>query len=322
MDKALKVLIVLLLLLSVGALMLEIRLFGQREELKGRNILLTRNTIQLADTIEVPPGTNSDLVTRDLPRIKLTDEQLKPFYQVDTMGKPVKDPASGKKLFTGPGTLDSVLVDLTGKAVLQLNRLNDTRVNLEQTRTDLSQTKDTLKTTEDNLLAARKDIKEKTETIATQKADIEQKTENIAKLTEDKTALETKVEEQTTEISKLGDKLSDRESQLEATKRYVEKLQKDLARALRGTSESETNDLPPGLYGQVLVVNSNWNFVVLDLLPDSALTPMTDLTIQRDSVLVGKLRISEVIRERNFAIGEVLADWQQTPIAKGDYVFR
>jgi hypothetical protein len=319
MDKALRILIILLLVLSIGALVLEILVFGQREELKGRNLVLARGVKSLAEYIEVPPATNADLVARADARVKLTDDELKRFFKLDAAGKPEKD-AAGKKITSGAGTLDGTLVDLVGKASLQVNRLNDTRTGLEQTRTELGQTKDTLRETENNLTAAKQDIKEKAETIATQKTDIEQKTEKIGGLTADKEKLESKVETQGSEITKLTDKLNDTENNLQQTKKFVERLQRDLVLA-KGATEGGTNVVPSGLHGQILTVNTNWNFVVIDILPDSELMPMIDLNIQRDSKLIGKVRISEVVRERSLAVGEVLEDWQQMPVAKGDYVF-
>jgi hypothetical protein len=319
MDKALRALIILLLILSIGALVLEFTVFSQREELKGRNQLLVNDVVKLAKTIEVmPQGTNVDLATRDLPTLQLAADNLKQFYQVGPNGQPVKD-AAGKKMMTGPGTIDAVLNDLIAKAGQQHDRLNDTRGGLEQTRTELASTKDTLKQTEDNLVAAKKDIKEKGDTIATQKTDIEQKAESITKLTGEKETLTAKGEQQTAEIAKLTDKLSDRETQLEATTKFVEKLQKQITYLMQG--EGSTNALPPGLQGQILAVNSQWNFVVIDVLPDTGLMPSTDLMIQRDSKLIGKVRITQVFRDRNFAVGEVLSDWKQAPVEKGDYVF-
>jgi hypothetical protein len=119
-------------------------------------------------------------------------------------------------------------------------------------------------------------------------------------------------------LSKLTDKLSDRESQLEATKRYAEKLERELAvRQVGGV----TNAPPPGLQGQIVFVNTNWNFVVVDVLPEGRLYSLTDLTIQRKDKLVGKVRVSEVISDRNFAVAEILPDWAQSAPQKGDYVF-
>lgn len=317
MDKVLKVLVVLVLILSAVALTFEIKLFTQREELKGRNQLLARYTTQIAKTVEVPRETDTDLATRDLPRMQVSEEQLKAFYQRDATGKIVKD-AAGKKVTTGPNTADAVLKDVATRAELQYSRLNDTRTSLEQTRTTLGETSNTLVKTEGELAQTKDTLKTTENNLAAAKQDIEQKKASIEDLTTKKEACEAKSEKQVAEIGKLTDKLSDRETQLEATKRYVEKLQRELAGCQSG---GDTNTPPPGIRGQIVVVNTNWNFVVMDVIPDTKVVPLTDLTVQRNDKLVGKVRVSAVIADRNLAVGEILGDWRQLDPANGDIVF-
>lgn len=317
MDKLLKVLVVVVLVLSGVAVAVEVMLFLQREELKGRNIKLMDGTIRIASHIEAPPETAVDLAARDLPRLQLGREEFKNFFQVGADGKVVVE--NGVKKTDGPGTLDAKLKEVAAKAEVQYTRLNDTRLGLEQTRGTLNTTSNTLVSTEKDL-SQTKDTLKKTETdLTASKEDADRKAGQITELTQQKTALESDVEAKKGEIVKLTDKLGDKESQLEATKRFVEKLQKDLASIMHGFTES--NAPPPGLQGQILIVNTNWNFVVMDIMPEGRMIPMTDLTIQRADKLVGKVRISEVMMERRFAFGEILMDWQQVPIAKGDYVF-
>jgi chromosome segregation ATPase len=310
----LRALIVILLVLSVAALVMELKLFGQREELKGRNQKLASGVIRLAETIEAPASTNADLVAKDAPHVKLTDDQLKKYYGVD---------AAGKKTTQGPGTLDDLLTDLAGKASVQFSRLNDTRDALDQNRTKLTQTADTLKQTEETLTSTKKDLKDNQDLVASQKTELEQKKESLAQLQEQKDAADTKVEKQTAEITKLSEKLTDENSKLKATQDYAKKLEKQLAVMRYGGAGNEggSNAPPPGIQGQIVVVDTNWNFVVVDMLPDGHLYPMTDLMVQRDSKLVGKVRVSEVRSEQSLAVGEVLTDWQQLPVAAGDYVF-
>lgn len=69
------------------------------------------------------------------------------------------------------------------------------------------------------------------------------------------------------------------------------------------------------------MVNTNWNFVVMDILPESGMIPMTDLTIQREDKLVGKIRVSEVRRDQRIALGEILPEYQQMAPSRGDNVF-
>ena len=316
MAKLLKVLVVLLLILSAVALVIEIVLIRQREEIKGRNTMLTRGALQVARTLEVIPAeTNLDLVTRDLPRLQLNDEMFKHFYQLGTDGKTIVE--NGKKKTEGPGTLDSVLKEISTRAELQFVRLNDTRSGLESTRATLGVTSNTLVSTVQDLSQTQDKLKETETNLGQAKQDITQKAEQITDLTQKTEALTADVERKKEEVAKLGDKLSDTEAKIEATKRYIEKLQKDLESCLRGPAEGQI----PGLQGQVVVVNTNWNFVVIDVLPEAKLVPMTELRVQREDKLVGKVRVSEVLRDRHFAFGEILPDWQQLPIAKGDNVF-
>jgi hypothetical protein len=316
MAKLLKVLVVLLLILSAVALTVEIILVRQREELKGRNLMLTRGAIQVAKTLEVIPAEPPvDLATRDLPLLQLNEEMFKHFYQIGPDGKVVSE--NGQKKTDGPGTLDALLKDISAKANLQFVRLNDTRSLLASTRVTLNETSNTLVATILDLNQTREKLKQTENSLEAANKDIEQKKEQIADLTQKNEALTADVERKKEEIGKLTDKISDVEAKLVASTRYVQKLEKDLGDCLRGPSEGMT----PGLQGQIIVVNTNWNFVLVDMLPEAHLVPMTDLTVQRGDKLVGKVRVSEVIRDRRFAFGEILPDWQQVPVAAGDYVF-
>jgi hypothetical protein len=236
---------------------------------------------------------------------------FKRFYQVGNDGRVVKE--AGKKKMEGPGTLDATLKDIAAKADIQYLRLNDTRVGLENTRKTLDGTSNTLVTTEKDL-ASTKDTLKKTEG----DLDIAKKTQEIGDLNQKNESLTGEVDKKKEEVAKLTDKLSDTEAKVEATKRYVEKLQRDLEACYHG---NDTNFIAAGLQGKVVLVNTNWNFVIMDLLPDAKLVPLSDLTVNRKDKLVGKIRVSEVLRERSFAFGEILPQWQQMPISKGDYVF-
>ncbi len=316
MAKMLKVLVILLLIVSAAALTIEYMLASKREELKGRNQLLARNAVQVAKTLEViPADTNVDLAVRDLPRLQITEESLKHFYQLGADGKMIKE--GGKKKADGPGTLDAVLKDVAIRADLQLTRLNDTRMGLESTRTTLAETSNTLVTTSQELTKTQDTLKKTEDDLASTKQVVAQKTEQVANLTEKNETLTADVEKKKDVIAKLNDKVSDTEAKIEATKRYIEKLQKDLDGCRAGTGEAQA----PGLQGQVAVVNPQWHFVVIDILPEASPVAFTDLTVQREDKLVGKVRVAEVFRDRRFAVADILSDWEQMPIAKGDYVF-
>lgn len=310
-----RVVTAILFVLGLLALLLGIKLFNQREEIKGRTLLLESGVIKVAESIEKEASTN--LTETGHPTVKIEREQLKRFYLKDEMGAIVKDP-QGKPVIKGSNTLDGILTELAGQSAIQLSRLNDTRGVLKNTEERLDQTNAVLTTTAQNLTVATNTIAERDATIVARDDEIRQKKQNIDDLTEQKSRLEQKNEEQQGQIAKLQDAKQDLESKIEADKRYIEKLTKKITDLERG----ETDEKPAaGLKGRIAVINKEWNFVVIDILPSAKLIANLDLIVQREDKLVGKVHVSEVKQSNHFAIADILPDWQQIPLAVGDYVF-
>jgi uncharacterized coiled-coil protein SlyX len=310
MDKALKILVVLVLILSIAAVVIELRLYGKREELKGRTVKLADYMGKIAATIEVPQ-TNADLAVTGAEHLALNPEIVKKYYAIGDDGKP-------SKVTTGSGTMDAALLDVLIGAGRQFDRLNDTRTGLTETRGTLAQTSNLLVTTE-GILGVTSNSLVKTEgELAAANEDIAKKTQQISDLNTEVETHKADIEKKANEIAKLGEKLSESDSKIEAGKRYITKIERELKTCL---GQNDTNNLPRGVQGQISVVNTNWNFVVMDILPDSGLVPLSDLTVQREDKLVGKIRISEVRREQRIALGEILLEYQQSVPARGDVIF-
>lgn len=310
MDKALKVLVVLVLLLSITAVVIELQLYGKREELKGRTVRLADYVGRIAATIEVPQ-TNADLAVTGADHLKLNPEIVKQYYKIGDDGKP-------SRVTTGEGTMDAALLEVLVGAGRQFDRLNDTRAGLAETRGALAQTSNLLVTTEGVLTVTSNSLVKTEGELAAANEDIAKKTTQIAGLNDEIETHKADIDKKANEIAKLGEKLSESESKIEAGKRYITKIERELKTCL---GQNDTNNLPRGVQGQISVVNTNWNFVVMDILPDSGLVPLSDITVQRADKLVGKVRISEVRREQRIALGEILLDYQQMTPARGDTVF-
>ncbi|MEI6562807.1 MAG: hypothetical protein WCO42_00715 [bacterium] len=312
MDKALKFLVVALFVLSIAAVIFEFQLYGQRETLKGRTNKLSDYVVKIAGTVELPPATITDLaVSENIPRLIVAKEQLKQYFKMGDDGKP-------STVTTGVGTMDDVLNTILNNADRQHVRLNDTRGELTQTRTTLGGTSNLLLKTE-GILGSTSNLLVRTEQeLADARQDIEKKKTEIEGLNGQVEAGKADIEKKAGEIAKLTEKVSDCESKIDAGKRYIEKIQKEL-KVCQG--QFDTNSVVRGLQGQITVVNSNWNFVVIDVLPESSMIPMTDLTVQRGDQLIGKVRISEIRKDQRIAVGEVLPEFQQLMPAKGDNVF-
>lgn len=312
MDKALKALVVTLLLLSVVAVVIEFKIYNQRQELKGRTNKLAEYVVKIAGTVEVPPDTLTDLAASDnIPRLIIKTDDLKQYYKIGEDGKP-------SKVTTGAGTMDEVLNSVFTTADRQHTRLNDTRGELTQTRTTLGATSNLLVGTEGVLTSTSNNLVRSMGELGEAKQEIEKKTTEIEGLNGTIETQKADIEKKAGEVAVLTEKVSACETEIDAGKRYIAKIEKELKLMQGATS---TNSLPAGVQGYIAIMNTNWNFVVIDMTPESNLMPMTDLTIQRDDKLVGKVRVSEVRKEQRVAVAEVLPEFQQMLPGKGDVVF-
>ncbi len=318
MNKLLRGLIVVILILSVGALVLEFMLFAKREEFKGRSLKLADGVVALAPYIETPV-TNADLRVKDSPRLQLQRNQVWNYFLLDSNGKPVKDLTTGGKMTTGPGTIDEQLKKMAALAAQQIDRMNDLRDTLVRKETKLAETEATLDRTTKDLETANADIKQKTDTIAQQTKDIEDKGKEITDLKAKNEEANGKIEIQKGEIGKLTDKVKDKDAEIVSMKDYIVKLEKDRNRG--GSTNAAAINMVPGLQGKIIVVEPKWGFVVLDLPAGSQLCANVMLTVQRKDQLIGKVHVAAVFADRRLAVAEMVEGWEQKPAAAGDLVF-
>jgi len=372
MTKLLKVLVVFLLILSIAALALGVMLFMKRELLKGRTQKLERALTALAATIEAEPATvetppryprkdvsptTSELL--DDPErsafwddyrhaLELTDretmdlqtrqkqQQLMMYYKLapDT-GKPERD-LQGNKLTTGPGTMQELLNDVLGKAEEQLNRLNETRLQLTTVREELVRTVEELNALKQSHRQSLKTIVDLEAEIVRLNNEIASLNQKIAQLEAEKRSLEDQIADQLRQIAQLEEEKLTLEQEVEALREENEKLRQVEAKpgaqptALGAGVISARVD--PGVKGQVAAVEPQWNFVVValsdaflaELLQDpEAGIPQLELTVRRprpDDTFVTKLRLIQVQKAEKLGICDILPDWQQKPVKKGDVV--
>jgi cell shape-determining protein MreC len=76
--------------------------------------------------------------------------------------------------------------------------------------------------------------------------------------------------------------------------------------------------LPPDSKGTVITVDPKWNFVVIDLGSDKGMLEGGVLMVHRNSKLVGKVRIQQVMANRSVA--NLMAGWKLGDIEEGDQV--
>ncbi len=96
----------------------------------------------------------------------------------------------------------------------------------------------------------------------------------------------------------------------------IKKLGVELSR-YTGTSVKVI--LPQNLHGTVTAVDTQFDFVVLDIGENQGVLEYGELLVSRGEKLIGKLRILDV--KQNHSIANILPDWKQgEEIQKGDIV--
>jgi DNA repair exonuclease SbcCD ATPase subunit len=312
MSILMRVIVSILLVLSILALVLGIQIYNQRQEIKGRTQLLENGVIKIAGNLETIVSSN--FTDKNLPTYALKVEDLKHYYKLDSMGKIVCE-IDGTKVAKGSNTLDDILQQTIGFSAIQLSRLNDTRDELKRTQEELAKTQNDLRqmTTERDVATNR--IAELTATLAERDRTIEEQKAKIAELTEEKDRLSQKIDEQTAQIGKLKDEKQDMETKMVADKRHIKELEKKIDEMMH------PENMPKGIQGQVMVINSNYNFVVVDIPPGSRLYKGVELIVQREAIFVGKIRITDVKPDENFAVGDIMTDLLQVPVQVGDFIF-
>ncbi len=309
MGKLLKVLVVFIFLLSIGALVLSIFNFRKREMLIGRAHELEERIIQLARTIEerdpafdgIPdhPDRDIDQVTDRIiepqtsdfwdsyknvlevtgtPTLNLSTErsrlQLRQYYYVDELGKIVPDPLTGAPRRDGPGTMKQLLDQVQERANAQYARLNQTRDELVKVRRELSTT---IRDLNNEKRQRRQNLQRITELEGV-----------IRRLEGDKSDLQRQIAQLEREKRELIDQIADLRRELETAKENFDELERahaDLQERhrqaterggpgtpwdrTRPTTEAERM-LSPGTKGHVVHADPDWAFVIVQLTDAAA----------------------------------------------------
>ncbi len=283
MAKALKAFIVVLLLLSITALVLGIMLFNQREIIKGRTQKLEASVAKVTASLNA----GREPFIKEL-GVKVDEEVLKSY-----------------------DAMDGELLKLAKLADNRYMELDNTYADLKRTADELATTKNELALTKDELARSQEEVKQLTETVARKDAEIATKDGQIAQLEQDKAGLQVQIDDLNNTIVKLEDEKQDINDKVITLQQQIVELE-----ALTG--DSIGRPLPRGLSGKVVLVNKDWNFVVLDLGSDAGLVPNAEMLVHRGDQLIGKVQISGVTRK--LAIADINSEWMESAVKEGDFV--
>lgn len=303
MRKVTGVFVIILFLLSIGALMLGNTLFGKRELLKGRTQTLETAINKIGKVIEaegpvVPEAKPDDfpakdispckdellekpdlsafwgkykaeLETVDLPLINMETNRLSlmNLYRRDPVtGAVMKDPATGYPLKTGDGTMASVLDDLLiKKASEQLDRLNDTRQQLKDLRMELAETIRDVNKLKPELRGKLINIKELNTKIDELKKEITTLTEAAEGLKAEKKQAEDASNQLKADMAKMQESMDEKDTEIKQLKKRIDTMGSD-GGGMSGAAATAVVWKPgPGQKGKVVQINPEWNFVIVEI---------------------------------------------------------
>ena len=244
MAKALKVFVVLLLLLSGGALYLGIELFNQREVMKARTQKGENVLDEIAKNLSVTGFQKSALIVAKA-------EQL-------------------------PG-VDKAQALVKGESKNRWDALKNAEKDYADTLARLDQTNAVL-------TATLQTLAERVEEVAKLKGDIEQLNQKVASLdgqiNELKTAkadLEQQVKDRDDKVAKHEETIKDLKEEVKADEEDIKRLEAEVAGCM-----NPSGDVPyirPGTAGRVVQVNDDWYFVNEALPSLRDVTAMQDIPV-------------------------------------------
>ena len=269
--------------------------------------------------------------------------QSRKLYKLDAEGNKIPDAANpGDFVKKGPGTAQELLDKIVDRAKAQQTTLNNTRAELANVRAKLEKL-----VTDFNKLPPE---------MRQDKITIEEKKKQIEELEAKKAELEDNIGKLKTQIEDLNAEIKSVKEELQAAKDETEKVNEDLAKEKKkvehlqkviqemnnrlqggqGQTSAGTN-VTFGDKGKIVDINTTYMYAVIKFSDDAmkellgpernGVLPQIEMGIRRKGFngpageFVGRVRLRQCVAGENFVIADVLGDWQQAEVQKGDVVF-
>lgn len=207
--------------------------------------------------------------------------------------------------------MDQQLRPLGDAAKAQRQELTQTKSTLGEVETKLQETKESLATT----TTANEELGTKVTQLETQVADTLQQLEQARILLAQRSTSQgtSQVQGTTGEIAALMDEHKRLQRDFDDLMVAYEELE-----AQAGRDPSNPNVIVSDVEGRVLIVNPDWNFVVIDVGFRDDLQDNVVLLVHRDKVPIGKIRTNRV--EKNMSVAEIITRWDDSGVMSGDIV--
>ncbi|MFA7174177.1 MAG: hypothetical protein WC340_12360 [Kiritimatiellia bacterium] len=379
MGKALKILVIIILLLSVISLGFAHLLFKKRELLTRRNQILENTVVNLAKTIEsedatdsTPPSVEKDIATvtdrelvnpekepmlqnypiqleqQNLPTLDLDNTkmrlQLRSYYVIDPVtGKPKIDELDQLPATKGPGSMVEVLEKVFARAKIQQAKLNSTRAELAKMRDKMTVAVEDINALKIAGRADKKTLNEKTQQITTLQSAVSDLETKAARLVNEKRELAAELADSRNEVENLNSELvavKDDLTKAEVKNADWEKRWMGLKNSPMGGGDPDAiivTALSAGDKGKIIEANDELKFAILEFSNEAIAEmlgpertnqlPQLEMNVRRPGYksasgeFITRIKLRQVVRGKNLIVADILSDWQQATVEKGDVVF-
>ncbi|MSR65469.1 MAG: hypothetical protein EXS18_06775 [Verrucomicrobiae bacterium] len=214
-------------------------------------------------------------------------------------------------LATTTSSLDTTQKSLTSTK----NDLGSTKKTLEDTKTELVTTKTDLATTKSDKEKAEAKFSEADKRAADLTQQVAERDAKLADIDKKIAEAGAPIEELKGKINELTQQVTVIEGEKKTLSEKVKQQEVELAQLM---GKDGRVVLPTGLRGKILVYEKNWNFVVLNVGKRDGAIENGELTVFRNTKIVGRIRLTAV--NTHLAIANILPQWSKMEIQEGDQV--
>ncbi len=269
----------------------------------------------------------------DGPSYKIPDPKaLDEVYILDAEGK-AKRNNRGDPITDG-APMDLALEAVMEKAQAQRARMNNVRAQLTALRNEYEDTVAELNQVKKQGRESLKTIAARDETIAGLEADKARLEGEVSDLKGQIETLESEKQSLQADLDKANEELETALAEVENLKKTLEEIVKRGAGSVTADGIAAVANVTAGVKGSIVRVNNEYNYCLVKL-SDEALTeligengdkplPEIDYLVRRpgdEDGIIGKIRLRTITKDAKTIVCDILVDWKQGDIEKGDEVF-
>ncbi|MBR3086900.1 MAG: hypothetical protein IKH04_10915 [Kiritimatiellae bacterium] len=266
--------------------------------------------------------------------------QLRSLYKVGPDGKYEINPLNGRPSTEGAGTMDELLKRAQDRAKAQYNNLVATRSELARLRAELVDTIEDLNRVKQNGRTDKRDLENAKAEVTRLNGEVRAKQSQLDAANESVEAANSEIDELKDSNATLQEQITELTGRVEEQEQIIREL-KGAGGGLKVAQATESalqeGVLTPGDKGRIVSANDEWKYAVIEFSPEFVTEligpdrdrplPACEVMVRRagvedtDAAFVTRLKLRQILRDKNIVIADILSDWQQKPVLVGDIVF-